>query len=353
MRFLATMMAAALALTAVAASPAAAGDPSTDAMIEEAVALVETDPVAARALVERAAASGDPTALANLGAFMASGIGGPVDIDGAISLYERAVAAGSEAGALNLGRLLLRDDDPSNDARGLKLLGPLLDNEKLAGPVLYPIGRAMLLGLGGREPRMAAGLEMLALAESIEPNNPDLLYLLARGYQNGWGDWDRDPVKAADYFRRSAEAGDHRAEWQYGMALLEGDGLAADARQAWIWVRRSGEGGNVNGQVSTAVMLAVGQGVQENDAEARLWYRKAAEQGSAHALRGLGYMLVTGEGGPADIHTGIAYIELARDSGMENTAAMLDSLGVELDGAGRRRVDAIKADWKKTFGEPR
>lgn len=349
-RFAAMALAAALL-----AGPVAAAEKTTpgEQMMMQANQLAEKDPVAAMALMRKAAATGDGEALNGLGIFYRMGIGTPIDEVEGLRLMEQALARGSRGAALNLGRTFLADDDPANDARGIDLLKPLSDDENVAGMTLYPLGRAMLFGQGGRKPYLEGGMNLLEMAESHEPNNADLFFLLGRGHGAGWGGRKVDAARSAKYFKRSAELGDERAQWYYGMALLNGDGVRMDPREAWTWVRKSGEAGYVPGQISTAVMLAVGQGVQENDAEAREWYRKAAEQGSAHALRGLGVMLMIGEGGPVDSLTGQAYAEMAREGGDRNAGALLDQMGKDLSLEDRRKAEDIKIDWKRRYGDPR
>ena len=344
-----------LLVVACGGGAAWAAEKQTDAqkLMDRANKVLEQDPAGALVIMKQAADGGDPDAVNGLGTYRAMGVGEPADPAEALKLYERAAAGGSEAAALNLGLWLLGDEDGANDGRAIDLLKSVLDNDRLAPRTVYPLGRAMLFGLGGRPQNLTTGMNMLGMAEEYEPENPDLMFLLARGHQQGWGDLDPDPVKATRYFRRSAELGDRRAQWYYGMALLDGVGVRMDVREAWTWVRKSGEAGYVEGQISTAVMLAVGQGVQENDVEARVWYRKAAEQGSAHALRGLGSMLMTGEGGPLDLVTGQAYAEMAREGGDRNAGPMLNQLGKELSVEDRRRAEEIKIAWKRKYGDPR
>ncbi|WGM37335.1 tetratricopeptide repeat protein [Caulobacter sp. NIBR1757] len=343
------LVAALVAAPVMAAEKTAPGED----MMMQASKLAETDQVTALALMRKAAATGDAEAINGLAGFLWMGVGAPADTVEATALYEQAIAKGSKVAASNLGRRLLLDDDEANDARAIAMLKPLAQDEVLASTVLYPIGRAMLFGQGGTNPFLKGGMDLLEMAENREPNNADLFYLLARGYQAGWGERKRDAARSAKYFRHAAELGDERAQWYYGMALLNGDGVRMDAPEAWTWVRKSGEGGYIEGQISTAVMLAVGQGVREDDAQARDWYRKAAERGSAHALRGLGLMMMTGEGGPVDAVTGQAYAEMAREGGDKNAGVLLEQMGKDLSVEDRRKAEEIKIAWKRKYGDPR
>jgi TPR repeat protein len=193
-----------------------------------------------------------------------------------------------------------------------------------------------------------AVLAMLALGvgeAAAQPIKPEVTATLERH--------ESDPVRGARDMGDLAQDGDAVAQWYYGMYLLNGDGVDRDQQAAWTWVKRSAEGGFLNGQISAAVMLATGEGVAEDDVAAREWYRKASEHPSAHALRGLGVMMLTGEGGPVELLRGYAYLEMAREGGDRNAGLILDRVGAQLSADDRRTVDAIKADWKRTFGDPR
>jgi TPR repeat protein len=50
----------------------------------------------------------------------------------------------------------------------------------------------------------------------------------------------RDPARAEALLRRAAERGNGGAEFQLGLSLLSGaDGLAANAREAALWIQRA------------------------------------------------------------------------------------------------------------------
>lgn len=164
------------------------------------------------------------------------------------------------------------------------------------------------------------------------------------------------PDAAAQYrdVRTRAEAGDAEAQWNLGMMLLNGRGVARDETQAFTWVKRAADAGYENGMISTAVMLAMGQGTAKDEAQARDWYRRAAEtHRSAHALRGYAGMLIMGQGGPQDAERGLAYLELAGEGGDENALRILEVIAPQAAGqVDRARVDGFKAEWVAAHGRP-
>lgn len=316
-------------------------------LMSQAIALAERDPAGALAMMRQAASTGDAEAINALGVFRMQGVGAPADLDEGMRLWEQAASKGSKGAQVNLGRLYLTDGESGNDAKGYALVAPLLDDPKVRPAVLYPAGRALIFGLGAPAD-LARGMALLVESAPYEENNADAMFLLGRGYQNGWGGLKTDNRLATSYFRKSAELGDQRAQWQYGMALLEGLGTPVNAREAWRWVKASADQGYINGMTSAAVMLAIGQGVAEDDVQARAWYEKAARAGSTHAMGSLAMMVMTGEGGPADDVLGQAYLELALAAGGERPRAMMSRFGITPTPEQRQRIDRIKADWKRT-----
>lgn len=75
-------------------------------------------------------------------------------------------------------------------------------------------------GLGGEENHVE-GLEFLEKAAS--GNFPQACYDLGTRYATGDG-VEPDSLKAADYLRRAAVLGSHRAQWDYAVAFRDGTG---------------------------------------------------------------------------------------------------------------------------------
>jgi TPR repeat protein len=340
-------LALAAGVAALALGGPALAQTEGERLMTQAMEQAKSDPVGALATMRRAAATGDLEAINALGVFRIQGVGAPADTAEGLKLWEEAADKGAKGARVNLGRLWLADPDPRNDAKAFGYAEPLLEDPKVRSAVLYPAGRALIFGFG--TPRdLNRGVALLVEAEAHEEDNADLLFLLARGYQAGWGGLTVDPARSTAYFRRAAVMGDERAQWYYGMALLNGQGTPVNAREAWRWVKASADQGYIFGMNSAGVMLAIGQGVAEDDAQARVWYEKAARAGSTHGMGSLAMMLMTGEGGAVDEVTGQAYLELAMEAGGDRPKAMLSRFGITPTPEQRKRIDRIKADWKRT-----
>ena len=98
--------------------------------------------------------------------------------------------------------------------------------------------------------------------------------------------------------REGAAAGDPWAQLNLGAAYDHGlSGIPADPRVAVQWYRKSAEQGVDKAQFNLAHCLATGHGAEQDYVESRFWMRKAAEQGMADAQYLLGVMLVEGPRG--------------------------------------------------------
>lgn len=75
-----------------------------------------------------------------------------------------------------------------------------------------------------------------------------------------------------------------------------GDGVPIDYKEAASWYRRAAEQGIAKAQYNSGVMYENGWGVPQDYKEAVKWYRRSAEQGNARAQNNLGYMYENGQG---------------------------------------------------------
>lgn len=313
--------------------------------LDDALTLLQSDPVAAVAALEPLSDAGDIEATASLASALEIAGGDPERSE---CLWAQALAGGSQNARLNIGMRRLLNDVETDDAEAFAMLQGLDEPQQTFAA--YAMGRAYLFGQGV-EQDLGRGSRLMALAVKNDPRNTDARFLLGRAYRNGWG----IPVDAGAAFihlKIAADAGDARAQWNLGMMLLSGEGVPADPALAYRYVRKSAEQGHEDGMISLAVMLALGQGVKPTPAEARLWYERAASQGSARALRGLGMMTFVGEGGESEPVTGAAYVEMAAEAGDSNAAIMLQRYAEPMSKLPRASINAVKAKWIEAHGAP-
>ena len=124
-------------------------------------------------------------------------------------------------------------------------------------------------------------------------------YNLGVMYANGQG-VQQDYTEAVKWYRKAAEQGKARAQYNLGVMYANGQGVQQDYTEAVKWYRKAAEQGKVQAQYYLGVMYANGQGVQQNYTGAVKWYRRAAKQGKVEAQYNLGVMYANGRGVPQD-----------------------------------------------------
>ncbi len=347
----------ALALLGAAAQLTRAEAPGArppNALVQEAhAALAGRDPVRARALMERAAASGDVEALNGLATFVEMGVGAPPDTALARRLLEDAAQRGSVAAKLNLGLRLTNSENEADPRRAVELLIDVHNDPpnpavsaKTRAIAAGGLGVAFLLGRGVMQD-VARGVDYLEEADAGGDGDERTLFLLGRAYQRGWDVREPDSRRALGYFQRAADMGHAESAWQVGMAHLRGAGVSASDVLAVDWFVRAGESGDPRGDVSAAYLISHGRGAIEDDREARRLYQRAAEKGSAHALRGLGEMLLRGEGGARDEVRGLAYVMLAESAGVKAEASRASEPLPAPSPRTREQAARFAAEWRE------
>lgn len=339
-----------IALT-LAGTPAQARSERSEAALlaqEAHAALAGGRPSQARALMERAAANGDPEALNALASFVERGVGGAPDAARARELLERAAERGSLAAKLNLGLRLTTSERVEDQRRAVEWLTDVRNDPP--DPAVSAATRAIAsAGLGvafllgrGVQADVARGVDYLEEADADGQADERTLFLLGGAYQRGWDVREPDAKRAFGYYRRAAERGHPESCWQVGLAHLRGAGATKDDALAFDWFVRAAEAGDVRGEVSAAVLLSQGRGVVEDDAQARVRFERAAKRGSPQALRGLGEMWLRGEGGPRDEARGLAFLLLAESAGVRGPG---DLRPEDLDSRTRERAERVAVEW--------
>jgi TPR repeat protein len=102
----------------------------------------------------------------------------------------------------------------------------------------------------------------------------DLGALYATG---GWSG-PRDPVRAAEWYRRAAERGHPDAQYNLGFMYLLGEGVQASPSEGLQWLRRSADQGEESAIRLLADIYRNGMyGVSPEDVEAQRWQEKYKE----------------------------------------------------------------------------
>jgi hypothetical protein len=119
-----------------------------------------------------------------------------------------------------------------------------------------------------------------------------------------WSDHARDERDAAEFvnlagkppeeggariaqLERAAAQGNVHAQYELGVALRDGQGMAPDHERAATWLRRAAELGDGLAQYELGLLYRSGSGVTADNGKAYMWLTLAAAQGieRAHAAR--------------------------------------------------------------------
>lgn len=107
-----------------------------------------------------------------------------------------------------------------------------------------------------------------------------------------------DPIRAAEYFKRSALGGSVEGAFNYGVSLYRGEGCERDPLMAAFWYFVAAVGGERRAMVNLAEQFRAGEGVCADEMTMLYWYIQAYLHGDERALLTVATLLSRGEGVP-------------------------------------------------------
>ena len=299
------LMQEALAETRLA--PAVIITPQPHVKYERGRGVVQDDAQAV-AQYRKAAETGDPKGMKDLGWMYEQGRGVARDDAQAVDWYRRAADKGHSGAMTNLGKMY-------GDGRGV------VQNHTQAVAWFRKAAEA---------------------GEPLGMNNLGVMYRDGQGVA-------QDDARAAGWFRKAAEGGYAGGMYNLGLRYRDGRGVAQDDTQAFAWFGRAAEKGDALGMTNLGKMYRDGRGVAQDDTQAVVWYRKAAEKGEPYAMNDLGLMYADGRGVAQDDAEAVAWYRKAAESG---SAAGMTNLGVMYaDGRGVARDLTQAAAWYRKAAE--
>ena len=90
---------------------------------------------------------------------------------------------------------------------------------------------------------------------------------------------DNKAADAAPYFRRAADQGNIRAQFQVGWMLDKGEGMPSDPANAVVWYRKAADQGDGEAAAALGQLFENGKGLAENYISAAEWYALSAKIG--------------------------------------------------------------------------
>ena len=139
----------------------------------------------------------------------------------------------------------------------------------------------------GTEP----GIDSAVMAKA-KAGNAEAEFKVGAQYELG-AHVTRDPVQAAQWYRKAADQGFAQAEHSLGILYEFGNGVAADPATAAQWYRKAAEQGFAPAQFSLGLCYVHGKGVPQDFGQALAWYGKAAAQKNSDALLNLAFFTTT------------------------------------------------------------
>ena len=128
--------------------------------------------------------------------------------------------------------------------------------------------------------------EGLEASKNGDSANPQLVFWSAVCAERGIGE-PADEGKAAELYRRAAEAGNPDAQHKYGLMKFFGRTVEKNVAEAMVLNIKAAEQGCVKAQKFLAIQWEAGTVVPRNMTKAENWYRKAAENGDDYAKKWL------------------------------------------------------------------
>ncbi|HEY1944420.1 MAG TPA: hypothetical protein VGH40_20095 [Roseiarcus sp.] len=142
----------------------------------------------------------------------------------------------------------------------------------------------------------------------------------------------KDPHAAAQWFEQAAARDLPIAQYRLGALYEKGVGVARDSELAMSWYAKAANAGNARAMHNLAVMNAEGpSGGKPDYAEAAQWFRKAAQLGVRDSQFNLGILYARGMGVPQDLAQSWVWFSLAAQQGDVDAAKKRDEVAAKMD----------------------
>lgn len=194
----------------------------------------DLEPFQARAFLAQAAEGGDERAAHEYGLYLMDE-GDPGAASQAIDWLRLAAESGRTQAYSDYAEAL---GDWVHGPQDLAAARPWYARAAEAGDgIAAAIAATMFLNGEGGEPDAARGVQFMRMGAEL--GAPSAMGSYALLLFQGAPALPADPVRAADWARRGAEAGDGESQFLYAYALATGDGAAQDLQQAYYWTLRA------------------------------------------------------------------------------------------------------------------
>ncbi len=122
-----------------------------------------------------------------------------------------------------------------------------------------------------------------------------------------------------DGLRSLAAAGDPAAQYEVGVRLADGRGVARDLKSALNWLEKAGQQGLPMAQYRLGSIYEKGVGADRDPVLAMSWYGKAADAGNIRAMHNLAVMAAEGAAGKPDYAKAAQWFQKASSYGVRDS----------------------------------
>lgn len=171
---------------------------------------------------------------------------------------------------------------------------------------------------------------------------------IGHDYYFGTNGKRQDYAEAIKWYRKAAEQGDAKGQYNLGYCYYYGFGVRRDRTKATDWFKKSAEQGYIEAQESLSICYN-GFSVGSNSAEAVKCYIKAAEQGHSYAQNILGSYYESGYGIAKDYHEAAKWYHKAAEQGYADAQYHLGACYEQGQGVSKNLDEAIK--WYRQAAE--
>ena len=139
----------------------------------------------------------------------------------------------------------------------------------------------------------------------------------------------RSPEQIAEWLEESSWSVD--AQYNLGIAYMEGDGVPVDEPQAFNWFKKAAEKGSAKECWRLGLCYDEGQGVAKNPEEAFKCFEKAANKGHLSSQVRIGLSYIEGKGVEQDEPEGYTWLFIAAANGWQGGENFEKSMGEYLE----------------------
>ena len=169
--------------------------------------------------------------------------------------------------------------------------------------------------------KMAANQGITEAQERLESLKEKKAYLVSENdsgekwcFLGKYADEEKDYAEAFRCYKKSAELGYARGQYELGICYSTPKGVTLDEEQAINWKLKAAENGYAEAQYQIGLYYEIGIGSFKKDLkQARFWYQKAADQGHSKAKKQLEDLLGKDEKGKQELEDFFARIRAWRN----------------------------------------